>query len=67
MNSSRRRAVLLILATRIISYETFHLRNDLVGLAGFARISIPQGEAALRVRALCDAIANRGPDAVVIT
>src|SRR5258706_5284916 len=33
------------------------------GIAGFAGVPIPQNEAAARVRAMCDAIAHRGPDA----
>jgi len=33
------------------------------GIAGFAGIPMPLDEAALRVRAMCDAIQHRGPDA----
>lgn len=33
------------------------------GIAGFVGIQIPQEEATVRVRAMCDAIAHRGPDA----
>jgi asparagine synthase (glutamine-hydrolysing) len=32
------------------------------GIAGFVGIEVPHGEAAARVRAMCDAIAHRGPD-----
>jgi asparagine synthase (glutamine-hydrolysing) len=32
------------------------------GIAGFAGTPMPREEAALRVRAMCDAIAHRGPD-----
>ena len=32
------------------------------GIAGFAGTPMPRDEAAMRVRAMCDAIAHRGPD-----
>ena len=32
------------------------------GIAGFVGIQIPHDEAAMRLRAMCDAIAHRGPD-----
>src|SRR5205809_6477785 len=32
------------------------------GIAGFVGIQIPHGEAAMRLRAMCDAISHRGPD-----
>jgi len=33
------------------------------GIAGFVGIQIPKEDASMRVRAMCDAIAHRGPDA----
>lgn len=33
------------------------------GIAGFVGVSMPEAEAAVRLRAMCDAIAHRGPDA----